>query len=223
MSEFPKFKPEVLIDSKNAQTVATYESRVQEYINSTSHEVNGDLKVWLDESVDNLPHAARILEIGSGFGRDADYLHDKGYSVECTDATLGFVELLQDNGFNARELNVLTDEITSRYDFVFADAVLLHFDREQTADVMQKVYGSLEDGGRFAFTVKQGIGEEWSTDKLDAPRYFCYWQKGQIEELLEYTGFHNHLVEEKGSGSGQRWLHVVAYKAPVTKNGIISR
>lgn len=163
------------MNDSNHQTIQSYEAHVQEYINGTPQDVSGIVKEWLDEAIAGLAKDAHILEFGSAFGRDAAYLQNLGYQVECTDATQAFVDLLKQKGFNARQLNAITDDLGGSYDLVLANAVLLHFTRDETKQVLQKVFAALNPGGTFAFTLKQGEGEKWSEDKLGAPRYFCFW------------------------------------------------
>jgi 2-polyprenyl-3-methyl-5-hydroxy-6-metoxy-1,4-benzoquinol methylase len=194
----------------NKTTLQSYEAHVQEYIDGTPQGVDGVVKEWVDKALSGLSHDARILEFGSAFGRDATYIQSLGYTVECTDATEGFVKLLQEKGFNARMLNAITDEIEGEYDLVLANAVLLHFTREETATVLRKVLAALRSGGKFAFTVKQGEGEKWSEDKLGAPRYFCYWTKSQMEQVLADAGYANIEVMNDRDTKTATWIHVIA-------------
>lgn len=196
----------------NQQTIQSYEAHVQEYINGTPQDVSGIVKEWLDEAIANLPKDARILEFGSAFGRDVTYLQDLGYKVECTDATKAFVDLLKQKGFNARQLNAITDDLGGPYDFVLANAVLLHFTRDETKQVLQKVFDTLNPGGTFAFTLKQGEGEKWSEDKLGAPRYFCFWTEDQIRQLVEATGFADVKVSGDKATARAEWVQVIARK-----------
>ena len=53
----------------------------------------------IDAFVDALGGTGRILEIGSGGGRDARELERRGLSVRCTDAAQGFVDLLRATAF----------------------------------------------------------------------------------------------------------------------------
>jgi predicted TPR repeat methyltransferase len=146
-------------------------------------------------------------------GRDAAYLQEQGYTVECTDVTEGFVELLKEKGFAARKLNAITDSIGEQYDLILASAVLLHFTREEVAQVLRKIYQSLNDDGIFAFTLKEGEGEEWSSEKLDAPRFFCYWTADQIAEYLQDAGFEKiDISEGKVGARGVSWLQIIAKK-----------
>jgi len=197
----------------NQQTIQSYEDHVQDYIDGTPQQVSGILKEWLDRTLAMTAKDARILELGSAMGRDAAYVQSQGYTVECTDVTEGFVTLLQEKGFNARKLNAITDDLGGPYDLVLASAVLLHFTREEVAAVLNKIHQALSDGGIFAFTLKQGEGEEWSSEKLGSPRFFCYWQADQIADYLQDAGFEKIDITEGQVGSRNvQWLQIIAKK-----------
>ena len=174
---------------KNQITLQSYQLGINEYINGTPHEISGNFKIWIDLFLNLLPSNARIIEIGSAFGRDAQYIESRGFSVERTDATPEFVTYLQTKGHEAHEFNVLTDDFSPFYDLIFANAVFLHFTPEELDNVLKKIYKSLSKDGLLAFSVKQGEGEAWSTEKVGNPRYFCYWKKEKIQPLLEANGF----------------------------------
>jgi SAM-dependent methyltransferase len=98
--------------NSNQQTIDSYQQHVQEYIhNGTPQEVVGVVKAWLDEALGPLSKDSRILEFGSAFGRDAAYIQNKGFTVQCSDATPAFVDLLNAKGFNVRLLNAITDDL----------------------------------------------------------------------------------------------------------------
>ena len=196
----------------NNRTVESYNAHIQEYIDGTPHKVLGVVKDWLDGSLADVPKDARILEFGSAFGRDAKYLAGLGYTVECTDATPAFVDLLQQKGFDAKVLNAITDELPQGLDFVLANAVLLHFNRDEAVLVIKKVFDSLNTNGKFAFTLIQGEGEGWSEKKLGAPRFFCYWTEPQIRDVLESTGFGDVEIGGDKAAANATWLQIVARK-----------
>lgn len=161
------------VGATNSATLQSYEARVQEYIDGTSQTVGGAVKDWIDAALVGFSPEARIVELGSAFGRDAAYIVSKGFEVECTDAVAGFVSQLQAKGFNARHYNALTDDLGDEYDLIFANAVLLHFNKAELASVLKKLLHSLKRGGRLAFSLKRGQGEAWSVAKIGAPRFFC--------------------------------------------------
>ncbi|MEO8105229.1 MAG: class I SAM-dependent methyltransferase [Candidatus Saccharibacteria bacterium] len=177
------------MNDSNDQTVAGYNKTVSKYIDTSPQKVDGDLKNWIDKNLSKLDQSAKILEIGSGSGKDADYFTSRGYALELTDASRGFVDHLNKTGRNARLLNAITDDLGFGYDMVFADAVFLHFNRVQLKDVLEKVYEALKPSARIAFSLKAGRGEEITERKLDVPRYFCFWEAEDIQKLLTSIGF----------------------------------
>lgn len=200
------------MSDSNDQTIESYEKHVQEYINGTPQAVEGVVKEWIDRALEGLPQDARILECGSANGRDAAYMQQAGYAVQCSDATQAFVDMLQEKGFNAKKLNLLEDELGGPYDLVLANAVLLHFTRDEVARVLQKVREALDVNGRFAFTLKQGEGEEWSEYKLGAPRFFCYWTEEQIRSYITEAGFSDIEVVDGKATARATWIQIIARK-----------
>ena len=197
----------------NSRTIESYNGHIQEYLDGTPQEVSGVVKEWIDRTFADVPNDAHILEFGSAFGRDAAYLQDQGYQVACTDATPAFVDLLQEKGFDANVLNAITDELPQDIDVVLANAVLLHFTRDEATEVIGKVHDVLNPGGVFAFTLKQGDGEEWSEDKLGAPRFFTYWTDEQIYAVLADAGFGDISVWGDRVGARDvKWLQIIAKK-----------
>jgi hypothetical protein len=95
---------------------------------------------------------------------------------------------------------------------VYAHAVLVHFNREQTELVIKKALRCLKTGGVLAFSVKQGDGSKWTNEKLGSPRLFYYWQRAELEELLTTDGVSEFEVTE-GKSRHADWLYVTAMKA----------
>lgn len=203
------------MNASNRQTIDTYNLAVDKYIDSSPQTISRELQVWIDDNLSHINSDAKILEIGSGFGRDAEYITSHGYTVEMTDASQSFVDHLKNNGHAVRLLNIITDAIDSGYDIIFADAVFLHFTEQELISVLNKTYQALKDGGRLAFTLKVGDGEETTTRKMDAPRYFHYWQQPQIEALLFTAGFSEIYIKSDNDFRGidkPDWLYVNAVR-----------
>lgn len=197
----------------NQQTLQSYQDKTQEYIERTPID-DPTITKWLDEALALMSVPGIILEVGSGFGRDAEYVRSKGYEIECSDAVPNFVELLRDKGFNARMLNLLTDEIGGSYDMIIANAVLLHFNPEETKAVSSKIYDALTDEGVFAVRMKAGSGPHWSDEKLDAPRYFYYWQQEDLKTLFQECGFDWISVRNSYTAhNNATWMDIILKKS----------
>ena len=129
-----------------------------------------------------------------------------------TDAADTFVKILSDAGVEATKFNAITEPFPSGLDIVIANAVLVHFSREEALGVMRKVYSALVSGGKFALTLMEGDGEHVSDEtdaKVGAPRYFCFWGKDDIEGALRDAGFRSVVVER---AKRDTWLNVVVIK-----------
>jgi 2-polyprenyl-3-methyl-5-hydroxy-6-metoxy-1,4-benzoquinol methylase len=197
------------VDTTNARTLAAYEEHVTEYLAADSPDLSPYVTEWLDVVVSPYTQA-RILEIGSGPGTIADHLISLGHQVDLTDATQAFIENLRARGHHAQNFNVLTDPVPEGYDVILANAVFLHLTHEQFVDTLHRLLSRLSGGGRLAFTLKQGDGEEWSTAKLGTPRYFCYWQPEPLRAALVATGFGTVRITRWTAPSGQKWLAAIA-------------
>lgn len=196
----------------NTITLQSYPDKTEEYLDGTPGLGDG-LRAWIDECLKQIPNDGKILEIGSGFGRDAEYIRSQGFDIECTDAVPNFVEILQQKDFSARALNALTDEITKGYSMIFADAVLLHFTPQESKLVTEKIYNALPTNGIFALRVKKGNGGEWTEAKLGAPRYFYYWQPEDLKEMLEECGLEwICMMENYTDHNKASWMGVICRK-----------
>lgn len=195
----------------NDKTIKAYEERFKEYAAVHTQTIASDRKPWLDHVLTFVPKQGLILEIGSADGLDAAYIESKGFNVIRSDATKSFVDLLRSQGYNARLVNAIKDDLGHGYDMIFAYAVFLHFTIEQLDLVLNKIHKSLKPGGVLVFTVKAGVGSEWTTTKLGLPRFFQYWQEPNLKARLEAAKFE--IVEiSKRAGSTADWLQVIARK-----------
>lgn len=195
----------------NDKTLQSYNDHIDEYVTSTPQQIDGEFKEWIERVLSKIPKGSTILELGTSFGRDADYMESKGFKVIRTDAAQGFVDLLKNQGHDAHLLNALKDDFGSELDMIFANAVLLHFEPEEVNAVIQKAYDSLKQNGFFVFSLKEGDGAEWSEAKLNSPRYFIYWSETDLRDVLSGFDFRDIELSKRDSGR-DKWLQVIAKK-----------
>ena len=195
----------------NAKTLQTYQDRFQVYIDETAQVTDGFQREWIEYLLSICTKDSSILEIGSAFGRDATFIAQLGFSnFTPTDAFDAAVAYLRECGFDAKKLNLLEDELTHTYDLVIAAAVLLHFTEDELRVALSKIAAALTDGGIFGFSIKHGSGEEWSSAKMGAPRYFHYWTVDTIRPVLASQGLE--MVDVR-YGLDNKWLLLTARRA----------
>jgi predicted TPR repeat methyltransferase len=159
-----------------------------------------------------LPVGAHVLELGSGPGIEAKALEERGFTVRRTDGARAFVAMLRADGYAADLLDVRVDPLGGPYDAVYADAVLLHLTREEFADVLVRARKAVVHGGVLAMTLKEGDGEELTTERLGLPRRYTYWREAQLREAMARTGW-TPLSVQIEPGERNVWLNVIARAA----------
>ena len=202
----------------NEYTVKSYDASAAEYAAEAAA-----MPEWvaneIDAFVDALGGTGRILEIGSGGGRDARELERRGLSVRCTDVAQGFVDLLRADGFEADRLDPLTDDLAdpqrpdTPYDGVWSCACLFHVAREDLATVLGRLAKATRTGGRIHASFKEGEGEKRSTyGTRDAPRRYTdtLWREPDLRSEFSSAGW---VVDEVGRQGEKRWLAVRAHRA----------
>ncbi|MCW2850768.1 MAG: Methyltransferase type 12 [Nocardioides sp.] len=205
-----------LWDVRGAVTVGAYDAAAADYRDATQVMPDSGRRV-VRAYADALRAGARVLEIGSGGGRDARALEDVGLSVRRTDVTPTFVSLLRDSGVDADVLDPLTDNLDDPtrpgqpYDGVWAGASLLHVARADLPVVLTRLAAATRPGGALRMSVKEGDGEEWSTHGVvRAPRMFVYWREQPLRSVLDAAGWLVEEVHRAVSDSGEDWLGVMA-------------
>lgn len=131
----------------NAATLAAYDSAAQRYHQHTSTHLSLAMQQWLTAALDHLASGEAVLEIGSGQGRDATWIEQRGYRVVRTEASKGLRQLLREQGHAVAPLNALTDEVDQRYAMIHAGAVLHHFPPNDLREVLRRIHRWLLPGG----------------------------------------------------------------------------
>lgn len=198
------------------QTVSAYSSYTDAY-RADSHALPAHVKEQLEVFAGLVGAGGRVLEIGSGGGRDATYLETLGVLVRRTDITPAFVDLLREDGHTADVVDPLKDDLTDParpgrlYDAVWANACLLHVARADLPTVLTRLHAATRPGGLLRFSVKEGEGEAWSTHgAVAAPRLFVYWTTPDLRAVVEDSGWTSVQVGRASSPQGTSWLEVWA-------------
>jgi len=196
-------------------TVASYDAYADDYREGT-REMPDTVRAAIDRFVSVVPAGARVLEIGSGSGRDARALEDAGLSVRRTDITPSFVAMLRADGYDADVVDPLVHDLAdpsrpAPYDAVWAAASLVHVRREDLPEVVRRLAAVTAGDGVFHLAVKEGDGARFSTHgSVGAPRHFTFWREQQLRDVLDEAGWSVDRVDRATSPRGEAWLDVLA-------------
>ena len=202
------------------ETVHAYDLDAPAYAAATAA-VPDRVRTALEELAQRLGDGARVLEVGSGGGRDALLMESLGLAVRRTDVTPGFVALLRGQGHACDLLDPLVDDLTCAegpYDAVWANASLLHVARADLPTVLARLAAVTRPGGLLRATLKEGDGDGWSTHGAVArPRHFTYWRAPALAEVVTASGWVDVAVRSGLAGSrGEWWLEVSAVRDGVS-------
>jgi ubiquinone/menaquinone biosynthesis C-methylase UbiE len=163
-----------------------------------------------------LPKKAKVLDLGCGNGRDAEWFASRGFEMtlfDLSDDLLAFAKK------RVPSATILQGDMTDipfelgSFEGVWANASLLHLTKEELKAVLQTIYKIIVPGGILFASFKKGSEEKYLEEaKYDTvtKRFFSLVDIVEIRDLLADVGFQNLKIEEIGEYSAQPWIHVFA-------------
>lgn len=171
------------------QTIATYNQRAQTYDEETIDFWNRFPREFIGEFVGRI--SGKVLNVGSGPGRDSTLLRDRGLDVTCLDASETMITMTE-----AQDFRSILGDFTSmpfadgEFDGVWAYTSLLHVPKSEIDQSMKEISRVLKSGGAFALGMIEGEFDGYrSSSGVDLPRWFSFYTKEEIENALKKHGF----------------------------------
>ena len=153
----------------------------------------------------------RILEIGSGGGRDAAELVRLGYDYVGTDISTGLIReaRFRNPSLEFIEVSVYDLDFDSKFDGFWCAAVLLHIPKNRIDESLQSIRRNVNKNGVGLITIKDGYGEEITPGPFS--RFFSYWTDKEFSDVLRDNSF---SVEWRGSKMSDNtpWLSYIVRK-----------
>lgn len=181
--------------AKMKKTVDYYDREAENW--ASAHHGNETGSYWEDEMerFHGLLPAGKILEIGSGTGKDAAALIALGYNYVGTDASKGLLQMAKKRNPSASFFLKSVEELDfpeGEFDGFWTAATLLHIPKNKIDNALTTIRKQLKPSGIGFISVKQGEGE-----KVDEPtgRWFAYYGHGEFSDILSRNGYE--VVESK--------------------------
>lgn len=158
-------------------TISYYEENADDFIALT---VNADMSKLYKNFEKFLKPEARILDLGSGSGRDSKYFSEKGYDVVAIDASPAMCESTKQIAHVPVYLMAAEDmKFQDEFDAVWACASLLHVEKKNMAEVIERIIHALKPEGVAYMSWKYGEKEH-----NDGLRYYADFTESSISKLL---------------------------------------
>ncbi|MET9311052.1 methyltransferase domain-containing protein [Kribbella sp. NPDC003505] len=188
-------------------TIDSYERDALSYAAGIDDFPPPEIEGALLRLVEAIPPGGLVLEVGSGTGRDADFVEACGASVRRTDATRAFRNLQLARGKQVELLDMISDDLGGPYDGILALCVFVHVDRKSTSAVLRRIAAALRPAGAFLVSVRQGSGETRGAYLMSS------WGRDEYEALLAQAGLRVDWDHRHTYGVGDTWLTFLARKA----------
>lgn len=173
------------------KTIAVYDAMAQKYAKKLD-----DFAPLPEQErfISLLPPRARILDVGCGPGRDADYFATKGFRVTGVDLSEKLLEIARARVPQATLYKQDFQRLRfpkQQFDGIWACASLLHLKRREVPMVLRKFFRLLKSGGTLFIMVKEGSGEADVSEELSShlSRHFTYFQQEELKDLVRDAGF----------------------------------
>jgi ubiquinone/menaquinone biosynthesis C-methylase UbiE len=140
----------------------------------------------------------KVLDVGSGPGRDGVILKNKGLEVTCLDASEAMVKLSEKRGLVSviGDFNALPFPDGS-FDGVWAYTSLLHVPKSEIGKPLEEIRRVLKTNGAFGLGLVEGDTELYrKSSGMEKERWFSFYSKDKIKNLLKDHGFKEVYFEE---------------------------
>lgn len=195
----------------DTKTIDTYNKLAREYDDETLGFWDSFPRTFIDHFVAEV--RGRVLDVGSGPGRDGLLLKNAGLDVVCLDASSSMVELSTGRGL----VSVIGDFLElpfeeKSFDGVWAYTSLLHVSKQDFKKAVTEIKRVLQEGGRLGLGLIEGEGEVYRENMGEGnARLFSYFKKEEVEEILKTEGFEVVYFETITPGS-RRYLQFIAVR-----------
>lgn len=171
------------------KTIDTYNKTAKEY----DEETVDFWKIFPSSFIDAFKKEVegKVLDVGSGSGRDALILKEVGLDIVCLDASEVMIKLTNEKGFNSvlADFNDIPFPDES-FNGVWAYTSLLHVPKSEIVKSLSEIRRVLKNNGILGLGLIEGDTEEYRESiGVNLPRLFAYYTKKEVEHILSNAGF----------------------------------
>lgn len=207
----------ILNEEIKTNTIDFYDTYSKEYTNERGSVEDSFIEQYLGNEARLLLKnikGKKVIDIGSGPGRDALYFKSKGLEVECIDASSEMVKICHEKDLEAVRMDIESmDFANSSFDAVWAYASLVHIPKKRIYNTLARISEMLKPEGLFFVGMVEGADEHLhkSVNKPAKKRFFALYQDAEFKEIL---GDYFDLITNKKltMPNGEKYLNYLCRK-----------
>lgn len=192
------------------RSVEAYDSCAGTYAEITR---NGhpETREALRRFADAVGEGARVLEVASGPGWDADFLESRGVTVRRTDLSEGFIGFQTSRGKTVERLDLLDGDLGGSWDGLVGLYVLQHVARVRTDEVVARMAAALRRGGVLLISFQEGEAEDERAEAEGGISEPVRRSQEEMRDAVERGGLE--IVSWHGfEGREADWVLLIAYR-----------
>jgi SAM-dependent methyltransferase len=196
------------LSEEEKTTKATYEKHGAVWARNRGNE---DFYAEEVKTFQRLLPKGRILDLGSGAGRDAKVFTELGYDYTGIDISDTLLEIARQNVPQAKFLkqNLYNLDFIDKFDGLWAAAVLVHVPKVRINEALSSVKKILNPGAICFINVKAGTGEEMEDYEIEPgtvlKRFYSFWDKAEFEKTLQQASFKILSYHYRNVADTQKW------------------
>lgn len=191
-------------------TLNYYDTNAEAFIENTR---DVDFSNTQNRFMELIPEGGTILDFGCGSGRDTKYFMDHGFCVDATDGSEELCRLASDyTGIAVKHMLFQDLDECGKYDGIWACSSILHLNKNELVDVLNKMSHALKENGVIYTSFKYG---DFEGDRNG--RFFTDLTEESFELLLSaVNGIRTEtywITSDVRPGRGEeKWLNLILRK-----------
>jgi ubiquinone/menaquinone biosynthesis C-methylase UbiE len=193
------------------KTINTYNKMAKEYDEETVDFWSRFPRSILDTFVNLV--SGKILDIGSGPGRDGLLLKNSGLDVICLDASTEMVKIAKERGLVSIEGDFINLPFENgSFGGVWSYTSLLHIPKSEIESAFKEISRVLSVGGVFGLGLIEGEEELYKESSgINMERWFSFYTKEEIRNLFLKFEFEEVFFQEFRPNN-KNYLNFIAIK-----------
>jgi SAM-dependent methyltransferase len=179
------------IDISKTETKDFYETYSEEYTKTRGEAQNSFTSKYLSDEIDQFINCIegrkKIIDLGSGPGRDALLFKERGLNPVCVDISDAMVKICKDRGLESYQMDIenLSFE-DGAFSGVWAYASLIHIPKNRIYNTLARISEILQLGAPFFVGMVEGDGEVLYRSKKhqEKSRLFARYKDAEFRAIL---------------------------------------